>query len=799
MDGSWPQHDASIVVLDLASALGGSSGGDAAVPIQITVEDKIDTNGASLRATAVEFVPGTAPRRDNESHSSVWDSKHEASELCAQAPEFMPTINQHAHLANGYYGVNGEKLDENDAYGTSAGDQQIYSEENWNEELSASRTFASQICQLVFEFLASVGDSPYRFKDEEGYVPISHLVLQNAPINRKAFGSTQAVARSIKAHGSRTLQLDKTGQRVRMLRLEEVMRAEAASAVSEGPRECTVPLARLIAIPTILQNLSMRSNPEKFVRSALEDDDSRVMIVQDKAGELALMRRPHGPYLRKAIEALLSDEHLAEDARLRTKVLQSPAGDLPLTWLCSRYRDQLGITEADADAQAIEGSAEELCKTLSFSSFLCVDEARLTVRRKEVLQSQGQNLASSQESSKQQPKRSLRNAGLRLQQLLDFYFESFNLQHNRLLLDLVATRAGPPPHKSPWPVDTLSTFSFTLDDLLGLGRIASELGRLRIPTTNSLTLERMIGPLKYLKCFENGQLSLMYPPEIRSFVPSAEADSEVASGAMRYLAVACEQRGQAPPGFVSVLAVNVTEALLDQSDKGDQRRSRLKRQFLLHHTDFICVQGINVNVEKEGLGTYVQTALMSEGYGFVSAQGGQWYEGKESQELEEMEECAIFWDRSRWQLTERYQHDGNVACVLIPFEDQRSSLRVACLRPSVPTASNPDLNGLLGHEGQPLLVCADLSHIGGAEVPSVVEELSSLRSVMREVVGRESPSPIILPDPVASQTGLPPTLGRDGASGLVDTHNPDAVFFRGLSPTAALSCHSAGYLATMIP
>ncbi|CAE7598819.1 naa50 [Symbiodinium natans] len=65
-------------------------------------------------------------------------------------------------------------------------------------------------------------------------------------------------------------------------------------------------------------------------------------------------------------------------------------------------------------------------------------------------------------------------AGRELRALLDFYFEPFNLQHNKYLLDLVLLKLGnaPPKRKARWSVNHLAEMKMTFEDF-GVGKIIS--------------------------------------------------------------------------------------------------------------------------------------------------------------------------------------------------------------------------------------------------------------------------------------------------------------------------------------
>lgn len=367
-----------------------------------------------------------------------------------------------------------------------------------------------------------------------------------------------------------------------------------------------------------------------------------------------------------------------------------------------------------------------------------------------------------------------------LRQLLDFYFEPFNLQHNRYLLDLLARKLGQPDVAGPWLSDALLDFRFTFHDLKGLGRIAAAMGKLR-PSQWEAGDSGVLGNLKHLTWANSGnQLLLRQPPEVRSFVEGARTlHPEVVSSALRYLASTREHCGQAPAKMVSVFSYALSDILTDDSDKGQLSHGRLKRQLLLHNSDIICIQGLDPNSSGEGL---TQT-LVDEGYAYSTAR------------IQGVEANTIFWDAGRWELLSREECGAALAVDLRPHEDQSVALRAICARPAVPTTTSPGLRSLF--EGQqsrtgPTVVCADLTLLGGAEGASIIEELSDMRSVMMEVTGEELAAPLGTRLPEGGMAGV-----CAGASGLNKMHRPDSVLFAGMAPIVVLSGHTKRYLATL--
>jgi len=373
-------------------------------------------------------------------------------------------------------------------------------------------------------------------------------------------------------------------------------------------------------------------------------------------------------------------------------------------------------------------------------------------------------------------------ASIQLRALLDFYFENFNLQHNRYLLDLIARRMGPPKKPGPWPAQLLVDFRFTFDDLMGLGRIASALAKIKLsPYSDDPPWRRYqaLGQLKHLRWTGDGKLQLRSPPEVRSFVPARNVSAEAVRDAVRYLSGVREQRGQVPSGMLSALSYAMADTLADSSQKGVQRRAQLKRQLLLHHTDIMCLHGFDPH------GHGLTQTLVEEGYNFSWARSDRG------------EANAIFWDRSRFELQSHDEFGAALAIDLRSLEDGSKLFRAICMRPPVPTSSCTGLSRLFAGraKGGPLIACVDFTLLGGAESAAIVEELASMSSLPREVLGDELAAPLAESNP---QDGSAEPI-RAGASGLNRIHRPDSMLYEGFAPLLALSGHSEYHLETMAP
>eukprot|EP00747_Dinoflagellata_sp_TGD_P094315 gnl/TRDRNA2_/TRDRNA2_166067_c0_seq1.p1 gnl/TRDRNA2_/TRDRNA2_166067_c0~~gnl/TRDRNA2_/TRDRNA2_166067_c0_seq1.p1 ORF type:complete len:792 (-),score=140.00 gnl/TRDRNA2_/TRDRNA2_166067_c0_seq1:85-2424(-) len=652
--------------------------------------------------------------------------------------------------------------------------------EKAKDRQSAQR--AARIVHLLHEFFSS--EDAISLMDAEGYAPITKLMRASNDLHREAFGSPRLIIHSIETQASGALRLDKAHRRVRLQTNEELIRAEAERLVRAAPLGA-VPLSKVITA-TLQAIRKPLENPEAVVREALKHGDSAV-IVRDTW----VVRRPHVSHLQKAAEALLSDEHLSQDSRLRSKIADSPTGEVPLQWLCSRYVEKLGIMP-QSGARAAELSAVELCQALKDSEALIVDQRRLTVARRMAVNVDSptsrsavatvQVVVERKEGAWAEKKEGGGSrAAVKLRHLLDFYFEPFTFQHNRYLIDLVARKVGQPAVSGPWGIEDLRNFSFSFDDLKGLGRITASLLKLSI-SPRDMEDGGFLGSLKYLRYGTDRLWHLRSPPEVRGFVTAPGSSPQKTSASIRFLAAAREQRGQAPDAMVSVLSYALAEPLQDQTSQGKERHNRLKRQLVMHHTDVVCLQGLDA--DRSGSG--IAATLAEESYGFACASG------------EDEEANSIFWDRTRWECVHSERSGAALAVDLRPLDIGSSphdkALRVICGRPKLPNSTALGLQHLLDTQNKgsdPVIVCADLAMTNGPDGDALAEELACMRSVMQEVTGEELSMPCVIVNRTVPM--------HSAANGLNRLSCPDAMLFRNVSPLVALSGHTEGYMACMKP
>lgn len=161
---------------------------------------------------------------------------------------------------------------------------------------------------------------------------------------------------------------------------------------------------------------------------------------------------------------------------------------------------------------------------------------------------------------------------------------------------------------------------------------------------------------------------------------------------------------------------------------------------------------------------------------------------------------SIFWDTGRFELVGSLRAGSSLAVDLRPFEDPGVQVRVVCMMAHPPFGSasagfadlfaRPDASGMVA--ASPLVVCGDLSALGGAECACFVEEFAGLVSVSQEVLGEEVCAPRF---EYSADGNVWPV--RAPASGLNRLRHPDVMLFRGLCPLISLSGHSERYVSTL--
>lgn len=405
-----------------------------------------------------------------------------------------------------------------------------------------------------------------------------------------------------------------------------------------------------------------------------------------------------------------------------------------------------------------------------------------------------------QPTSKDDPPYKAAKAGKELRTLLDFYYEPFNLQHNKFMLELIMTKVGM-PRQALLSKNTLAELRFDLEELKGLNRLYScfervEYGHCKMvalddPEGAGFKLQRhwikpgQSGPsvdfhLTNLRFMRSGEFMLRKLAEVRSF--NVKEDVDVEGLFARFMSAPVDME-EAPKNKFVIASLNCSgvreRSLAEESLQSME--GRIRRQVMLYQPDLICIQGLDPWQGRVGFG--LASSLMETGYQ-VAASGG-----------EPSETSTIFYHEKRFELVSSAR--GLAVADLKFLQADAPTLRVACIRAEVPPSI--DLQKLLNHEAKALVVVADCLPIGGAEILHMVQELAELRSAYRELAKEEVYAPVGKWDPVAGcqrAEQIGPTL--DGSSGLLKLHSPDCILYSGaVDAIATLAGHSPMYITTM--
>lgn len=390
-----------------------------------------------------------------------------------------------------------------------------------------------------------------------------------------------------------------------------------------------------------------------------------------------------------------------------------------------------------------------------------------------------------------------------LRALLDFYFEPFSLQHNRVLVDLI-TRLLPQSNANleigPVASENLLAMTFHPEELTCLARIEKAYAGLRNYKTGKLDLTVMrefpSSEMKHLVITQQGFLSLASPPELRRHVGASGALPEEVAAIAKQMYAPKEVKWEIKdsindPGLISCCSYSLLDGLAGSVEQHRRRQARIKRQLDFYTSDLVLLQASHIH--DDGW-TEVLSTLLEQGYECIfqnDERAGQ--------------SNVIFFRTNR--LTHLH-HEVIGSAVAAEFSlkiDGADSnelgpakrLWAVSMKPQVPASFDPSLDALskFRKAGIPLLVGGDFTEVGGAEAASIVEGTCGLRSLAYEVFGQEVSMPLSeVPD--SSDGGLRRPV-QSAASRCNRLHCPDGIFFEGLEPILALSGHSERYLATL--
>ena len=305
------------------------------------------------------------------------------------------------------------------------------------------------------------------------------------------------------------------------------------------------------------------------------------------------------------------------------------------------------------------------------------------------------------------------------------------------LLKVIESQLGEAQDSGPWCQRDLKKVLFSYKDLALLdGRLASLLHKLSPEVVAKLSRQAKLN----MTWESPGMVwSFKEPPELRRLIRKT-----------------------------NMLKTKTTSALNQFSITFLSQRSgclpmELDRMLKFKRAGIACLQGLDSSDND------LAASIFGKGYGRFCAQGSG-------------EANTIIWDRSLWTFCASHECNAGLA-VDLTSKDQ--TIRVACLRPTLEHSCEADFADFLLSENLKLVVCADLSLLGGTSSAGLVPSLLGLHSAMFETLGHE----VLVPKPSASK--------QPDADDFYPLWDPCGIFFSGVEPMAALSGYTEGYLATL--
>ena len=397
-----------------------------------------------------------------------------------------------------------------------------------------------------------------------------------------------------------------------------------------------------------------------------------------------------------------------------------------------------------------------------------------------------------QPTSRDDPPQKAAKVGKELRALLEFYFEPFNLQHNKFMLDLILAKVGE-PRQALLSKNTMAEIRFDAEDLKGLNRLYDKFQSLDYGRCEMVALDDPGGagfkvkrrwaktgtplefPCENLRYTTSGEFMMRKLAELRSFQAREEVDLD---GLLKHFMTPPSQEKEALKDKFAIVSLNcsgVRERRVPEESL-QSTEGRIKRQIMLYQADIICIQGLDPWTGP--VGVRLASSLMESGYK-VAAHSGQ------------AEKCnTVFFHEKRFELVSTA---FGVASADLKFLEDGPTIRVACIRAQVPPSL--DFRQLMDQEqATALVIVADCEALGGTAVLHTVQELAEMRSAYRELSKEEVSTPVGQYDPLAScQRAV-----KIGSSQLLKLHRPDCILYNGaIDAIATLAGHSAMYLATL--
>lgn len=501
---------------------------------------------------------------------------------------------------------------------------------------------------------------------------------------------------------------DQSRQTIRLKTSEERLVDACRDVLTQQPPGSSVLLEELLLLPAVRSQLagaaSSSSDGEASLSLVLEQalSASALFEVVDGPSGRAVARQPPGRVLHRTLEAVL-------DKDFKVRVMLSRDGAVPLAWLADQSLIRRMLPRAGVESY--KATLDALRSAIELSSRYHLDDVRMTVRSTVPIDKDSVELSSGEAVRRHKWSLPLEKDVRLLRALLEFHFDFFNLQHNRLLMATVEAqfRKGKPmSHRIGYLRGGGLRPVFRLKDIRRIPRIArvfDQYGSEASPwlLASALQLEgrmpvrvcskREAGASRGALFVEESCLELTYVPDLR-FLESAGEHREVEwlrdLGSSRFTlqalpadllcvvsySVSSDLSHRESPKSEDVLEEILAGRLNSEVTAWERRQRKIMRQLIMYDPDIICVQGVQSIGFSERCSewppqdffddeqpasnhlVHLYRELSRLNYGVTFAP---------TMKMPGMESLcfgnAVFWKRSRWQVEQRWGVVNSAICI----------------------------------------------------------------------------------------------------------------------------------------
>lgn len=719
-----------------------------------------------------------------------------------------------------------------------------FGEERWTGQVCTRREW---VFEYVWQVLERAED--YELEINDGWIRVKDITWRFPVILEASFRNFSYILDTVKKDGARHADVGGTIQHPTLRRrpAAQSLQIFVEDYCSRLPPGEIVTLEDLLVNGYVKRILCRKDLPQKPLLTILRD--CGLFTVGPEAKYLEL--NPLPVRLCKGVEELLCKP----DVGIHRKLLTG-RGSVPLAWLLTSYAYLLcgrnkppsplaaavmlkgsEVVEVDPSTFLVRRVYKELeergLAAPPVPPLALLGDAMVSATRRHAFHKRQRGGSDVKESNRQNAvngwkirKRSFRS----LAELLDFYFEPFNLQHTRGLLHS-ANEDG-----WEWPLYRIER--------------AMKRVRLQVEGLPASVKEEMLRkafqafPPQFCKLSDRSSpkegaiITLTYPPDFRLPVLRDGAPNWLKSHFLEYpqerfldtipdpasMAVLSYCLGS-EEGVESILDYMASVAEKGESGSKSMTRDRWHRKILrqvrAYETDIICLQRCEANLggplcsvgilcpgrmQKGNLVEEVApticplTAVDEHNYhpdlftaivSFLEPEDYEWIAipSYYQRGLGALTPCAtlVMWQRRRWSCAKWWgSESGALSVTLRPRDSPEWSLGVCSLAPPDLNAIVADLTFAKEHAKTPAVICGNF--ISQHEVKKVMKEqgLHGVRNAMKEVLGEE-----------LKWTQLPPSL----TMGNQALECSDGIWLRGsarvcLEPLAAVSGHSMGPMRT---